>query len=120
MRGVKPERLTFVHLAGVPLGDPRWACTAVLIHGIDGDAVATWGNDTSEKAWYRELANAVPGLSIISFEIDYSISEKNTETLIEDYSYALVNTIIENRLFHKACFFIAHSLGGYTAQARNF
>ncbi|KAK3314378.1 hypothetical protein B0H66DRAFT_595100 [Apodospora peruviana] len=100
---------------------PDWVLPTfdiVLVHGLDGDPIATWQADDAERTvWPRDLLpNHFPNIRVLSFGYNASIKGTTSQSGIRDHARALLQWLDDFRdgesELSRPLIFVGHSLGG--------
>jgi pimeloyl-ACP methyl ester carboxylesterase/tetratricopeptide (TPR) repeat protein len=96
-----------------PGGTLRWS--VVLIHGLGGDARATWRHGEDEaRFWPQWLAEDVDGIAVYCVTYDASVSRYGGSAmhLVDRASNILELLVTDPRLSQGELILVGHSLGG--------
>src|SRR5215467_923411 len=86
----------------------------VFVHGLGGDAFATWQSGPQEKDfWPRWLVEDLPEIEVWTVQYDASPSKwLGSAMALPDRAANLLAWLEAERLYEKKLLFVAHSLGG--------
>lgn len=93
------------------------AIDIVAVHGLGGDAFATWTHAKSKKFWLRDfLRQQIPDARIMTFGYNADAAFGQSTAEIIDHAKSLLASLVDKREeadeIHRPLMFIAHSLGG--------
>ena len=90
--------------------------SVIAVHGLGGDAFATWTSSDGDM-WLRDsLPNDLPGCKIWTYGYDsaiaWSSSIQGLKEFAQDFLERLLFITVSREGLHIPCIFICHSLGG--------
>nr|WP_267875373.1 alpha/beta fold hydrolase [Telluria cellulosilytica] len=98
---------------GVRSAANRERAAVVFIHGVMGDARATWASPSDPDGWPGLVARD-PKLALDTYSIGYRTTKITAASNIEEISVRLLQRIHDQGLFanYEKLVFVAHSMGG--------
>ncbi|MCG7414651.1 NB-ARC domain-containing protein [Microbacterium aurum] len=88
------------------------AVDVIFVHGLDGDAIQTWGKDGSSN-WLDWLATDVAGVQVWTLDYDAASSKlRGASMRLEDRAVNVLEALSLEDLGARPICFVAHSLGG--------
>src|ERR1700712_2200590 len=74
-----------------------WA-SIVAVHGLGGDAVATWTHPKSKKVWLRDfLPQQIPDARIMTFGYNADAAFGQSTAEIVDHAKSLLASLVDKR-----------------------
>ncbi|KAJ9607048.1 hypothetical protein H2200_008120 [Cladophialophora chaetospira] len=97
----------------------------VAVHGLGGDAFATWTHPKSKKFWLRDfLPQQIADARIMTFGYNAHAAFGQSTAEILDHAKSLLTSLVDKReepeKIRRPLIFIAHSLGGIVVKQALF